>query len=110
MNHFDAFKRADVYALGLILWEIARRCNVGGIYDDYQLPFYDLVPSDPTIEEMRKVVCTDRQRPSIPNRWQSIEVCIFLLINFIFNNNTVQLDYFLLPLKYNYHFIKIFIC
>ncbi|KAK0178383.1 hypothetical protein PV328_002333 [Microctonus aethiopoides] len=73
MNHFDAFKRADVYALGLILWEIARRCNVGGIHDDYQLPFYDLVPSDPTIEEMRKVVCTDRQRPSIPNRWQSIE-------------------------------------
>ncbi|XP_011877359.1 PREDICTED: TGF-beta receptor type-1 isoform X3 [Vollenhovia emeryi] len=73
MNHFDSFKRADVYALGLILWEIARRCNVGGIHDEYQLPFYDLVPSDPTIEEMRKVVCNDRQRPSIPNRWQSIE-------------------------------------
>ncbi|XP_023290341.1 TGF-beta receptor type-1 isoform X2 [Orussus abietinus] len=73
MNHFDSFKRADVYALGLIFWEIARRCNVGGIHDEYQLPFYDLVPSDPTIEEMRKVVCTDRQRPSIPNRWQSIE-------------------------------------
>ncbi|KAG7203493.1 hypothetical protein KM043_013553 [Ampulex compressa] len=73
MNHFDSFKRADVYALGLILWEISRRCNVGGIHDEYQLPFYDLVPSDPTIEEMRKVVCMDRQRPSIPNRWQSIE-------------------------------------
>ncbi|XP_050465594.1 TGF-beta receptor type-1 isoform X1 [Cataglyphis hispanica] len=73
MRHFDSFKRADVYALGLILWEIARRCNVGGIHDEYQLPFYDLVPSDPTIEEMRKVVCMDRQRPSIPNRWQSIE-------------------------------------
>jgi len=76
MNHFDSFKRADVYALGLILWEIARRCNVGGIHEEYQLPFYDLVPSDPTIEEMRKVVCTDRQRPSIPNRWQSIEVSL----------------------------------
>ncbi|KAL6447685.1 hypothetical protein ACFW04_000095 [Cataglyphis niger] len=72
-DHFDSFKRADVYAFGLILWEIARRCNVGGIHDEYQLPFYDLVPSDPTIEEMRKVVCMDRQRPSIPNRWQSIE-------------------------------------
>ncbi|XP_012258855.2 TGF-beta receptor type-1 isoform X2 [Athalia rosae] len=73
MNHFDSFKRADVYALGLILWEIARRCNVGGMHDEYQLPFYDLVPSDPTIEEMRKVVCGDKQRPSIPTRWQSIE-------------------------------------
>lgn len=73
MNHFDSFKRGDVYALGLILWEIARRCNVGGIYDEYQLPFFDLVPSDPTIEEMRRVVCIDRQRPSIPNRWQACQ-------------------------------------
>jgi len=72
-NHFDSYKRADVYALGLVLWEIARRCNVGGIFDEYQLPFYDVVPSDPSIEEMRKVVCLDRQRPSIPNRWQSYE-------------------------------------
>lgn len=55
MNHFDSFKRADVYAFGLILWEIARRCNFGGVYDEYQLPYYDVVPPDPTIEEMRKV-------------------------------------------------------
>ncbi|XP_064466036.1 TGF-beta receptor type-1-like isoform X2 [Ornithodoros turicata] len=73
MNHFDSFKRADIYAFGLVLWEIARRCNIGGIYEDYQLPYYDMVPSDPTIEEMKKVVCTDRQRPAIPNRWQSCE-------------------------------------
>ncbi|XP_039287506.1 TGF-beta receptor type-1, partial [Nilaparvata lugens] len=73
MNHFDAFKRADVYAFGLILWEVARRCNVGGIYDEYQLPFYDLVPSDPTIDEMRRVVCVDMQRPSIPNRWSACQ-------------------------------------
>uniref|UniRef100_A0A146L8L7 receptor protein serine/threonine kinase n=2 Tax=Lygus hesperus TaxID=30085 RepID=A0A146L8L7_LYGHE len=71
MNHFDSFKRADVYAFGLILWEIGRRCNVGGIYDEYQLPFYDAVPSDPTIDEMRRVVCIDRLMPSIPNRWQA---------------------------------------
>ncbi|KAH1008949.1 hypothetical protein HUJ05_009439 [Dendroctonus ponderosae] len=71
IDQFDSFKRADVYALGLIFWEIARRCNVGGIFDDYQLPFYDAVPPDPTIEEMRRVVCFDRQRPNIQNRWQS---------------------------------------
>ncbi|EEC15972.1 transforming growth factor-beta receptor type I, putative, partial [Ixodes scapularis] len=73
MNHFDSFKRADIYAFGLVLWELARRCSIGGIYEDYQLPYYDLVPSDPTIEEMRKVACTDRQRPALPNRWQSCE-------------------------------------
>ncbi|XP_063699591.1 TGF-beta receptor type-1-like isoform X2 [Culicoides brevitarsis] len=71
ITQLDAFKRADVYAFGLILWELARRCDIGGKYDDYQLPFYDVVQPDPTIEEMRKVVCVDRQRPVIPNRWDS---------------------------------------
>jgi TGF-beta receptor type-1 len=55
INHFDSFKRADIYAYGLILWEIARRCNIDNFYDDYQLPFYDVVQPDPSIEEMRKV-------------------------------------------------------
>ncbi|XP_019867550.1 TGF-beta receptor type-1 isoform X3 [Aethina tumida] len=73
IHHFDSFKRADVYALGLIFWEISRRCNVGGIYDEYQLPFYDAVAPDPPIEEMRRVVCIEKQRPNIPNRWQSHE-------------------------------------
>ena len=55
-------------------WILPRRIEPClGIYDEYQLPFYDVVPSDPSIEEMRKVVCVDRQRPSIPNRWQSYE-------------------------------------
>ena len=71
VNHFDAFKRGDVYAFGLILWEIARRCSTNGAYEDYQLPFYDLVPSDPTIEDMRKVVCVERERPKIAFRWRS---------------------------------------
>lgn len=114
MRHFDSFKSADIYALGLVYWEIARRCNSGGqtlflchviwpekikiiyinfsplfvttdfspslwlvllaIHEDYQLPYYDLVPSDPTIEEMRKVVCDQKLRPNIPNWWQSYEV------------------------------------
>lgn len=72
-NHFESFKRADIYAFGLVLWEIARRCNIGGIYHEYQLPYYDMVPSDPSIEDMRKVVCGDKQRPQMPNRWQSVE-------------------------------------
>lgn len=30
MKHFESFKRADIYALGLVFWEIARRCSIGG--------------------------------------------------------------------------------
>ena len=30
MKHFESFKRADVYSFGLVLWEIARRCSIGG--------------------------------------------------------------------------------
>ncbi|KAJ8320868.1 hypothetical protein KUTeg_002455 [Tegillarca granosa] len=75
MKHFESFKRADVYAFGLILWEMTRRCSAGGIIaiEEYQLPYHEMVPSDPTLEEMRKVVCDERHRPPIPNRWQTVE-------------------------------------
>lgn len=75
-TQFDAYKRADVYAFGLILWEIARRCygnDVGGC-EEYQMPYFDQVPPDPTIEEMRKIVCTDMQRPKVPARWHNSSV------------------------------------
>ncbi|XP_062376620.1 TGF-beta receptor type-1b isoform X2 [Sardina pilchardus] len=72
MKHFESFKRADIYAMGLVFWEIASRCSIG-IHEDYQLPYHDLVQSDPSVEEMRKVVCEQKLRPNIPNRWQSCE-------------------------------------
>ena len=74
-SQFDAWKRADVYSLGLVFWEVGRRCNVGGIFEEYQLPYFDVVDPDPSIEEMKQVVCDKGLRPSCPNRWQSIEVC-----------------------------------
>lgn len=73
MNHFESFKRADVYSFGLVLWEIARRCSIGGIFEDYQQPYYNMVPADPYLEEMKKVVCIEKRRPDIPNRWQCHE-------------------------------------
>ncbi|XP_063063289.1 TGF-beta receptor type-1b isoform X1 [Engraulis encrasicolus] len=73
MKHFESFKRADIYAMGLVFWEIASRCSIGGIHEDYQLPYHDLVQSDPSVEEMKKVVCEQKLRPNIPNRWQSCE-------------------------------------
>ncbi|XP_078578590.1 bone morphogenetic protein receptor type-1B-like isoform X1 [Branchiostoma floridae x Branchiostoma japonicum] len=73
-NSFDAYKMADIYSFGLVLWEIARRCIVGGIVEEYQLPYYDCAPHDPSYEDMRRIVCIERQRPSIPNRWHTDEV------------------------------------
>uniref|UniRef100_A0A3Q3BMV0 Activin receptor type-1C n=1 Tax=Haplochromis burtoni TaxID=8153 RepID=A0A3Q3BMV0_HAPBU len=73
INTFESFKRADIYSLGLVFWELARRCSDRGLHEDFQLPYYDMVPSDPSIEDMRKVVCDQKLRPSIPNQWQSCE-------------------------------------
>lgn len=42
-----------------------------GIVEEYRPPFFDLVPLDPSFEEMRKVVCVDQQRPSLHNRLHS---------------------------------------
>ncbi|XP_075991356.1 TGF-beta receptor type-1-like isoform X2 [Anticarsia gemmatalis] len=68
-RQFDPYKRSDVYSFGLVLWEMARRCGV--MPDDYQPPYYDCVPPDPALEDMRRVVCTEKRRPNVPNRWHS---------------------------------------
>lgn len=36
--------------------------------EEYRPPFFDVVPSDPSFEDMKKVVCVDQQTPVIPNR------------------------------------------
>ncbi|XP_063145918.1 bone morphogenetic protein receptor type-1B-like [Candoia aspera] len=70
-NHFQSYIMADMYSFGLILWEIARRCVSGGIVEEYQLPYHDLVSSDPSYEDMKKIVCIEKLRPSFPSRWSS---------------------------------------
>ncbi|XP_034090876.1 bone morphogenetic protein receptor type-1B-like [Gymnodraco acuticeps] len=72
-SHFQSYIMADMYSFGLILWEIARRCVSGGILEEYQLPYHELVSTDPSYEDMREVVCIKRLRPSFPNRWTSDE-------------------------------------
>ncbi len=75
VNHFDSWKRADVFSLGLVLWELGRRTSVGGgIFETYQQPYFEVVGPDPTMEEMRLVVCEKQIRPVCSNRWESSEV------------------------------------
>ncbi|XP_057321180.1 bone morphogenetic protein receptor type-1B [Microplitis mediator] len=70
---FDAFKMADMYSVGLVLWEVCRRCVTGGkisTAEPYGLPYHDVVPSDPNFEDMRLAVCVKKLRPIIPTRWE----------------------------------------
>ena len=71
---FEAWKRADIYSLSLVFWEFGRRCSVGGVFEDFELPFYEMVPDDPTIEDMKTTVCERQLRPSCPTRWQDSDV------------------------------------
>ncbi|CAL4078203.1 unnamed protein product, partial [Meganyctiphanes norvegica] len=71
MSVFESYRKVDIYALGLVLWEICRRCVSNGIVDVYNPPFFDVVPTDPSYDDMKKVVCVDQDRPVIPNRWTS---------------------------------------
>ncbi|XP_044572452.1 bone morphogenetic protein receptor type-1B isoform X3 [Drosophila ananassae] len=79
-KQFEEFKRADMYSVGLVLWEMARRCYtpISGTKtttcEDYALPYHDVVPSDPSFEDMHAVVCVKGFRPPIPSRWQEDDV------------------------------------
>jgi len=64
-----------------------------GLCEEYQLPYYDMVPADPTHEEMRRVVAIERRRPDIANRWQSNEVIMPLIITKFEHSNIVALTH-----------------
>ncbi|CAF1220165.1 unnamed protein product [Rotaria sordida] len=69
---FESFKAADIYALGLVYWEILRRCQTNlneNDADPYQVPYEDILPNNPTFEQMRDVVCTRKIRPPPSPRW-----------------------------------------
>ena len=47
---------------------------LSGVVFDAELPYYEFVSSDPSIEDMKKVVCVQKLRPSIPEEWANQEV------------------------------------
>lgn len=79
-THFESFKTADMYSVGLVFWEMARRCitTIPGTKsttcEDYALPYHDVVPSDPSFDDMYEVVCSKGIRPPIPERWQDAQI------------------------------------
>uniref|UniRef100_A0A336LB80 Serine/threonine-protein kinase receptor n=1 Tax=Culicoides sonorensis TaxID=179676 RepID=A0A336LB80_CULSO len=68
----DAFLRIDVYACGLVLWELVSRCTShGGIVSDYTLPFEIEIGPHPSLEEMQENIVTKKIRPNIQEHWRN---------------------------------------
>ncbi|CAG5097332.1 Oidioi.mRNA.OKI2018_I69.XSR.g15029.t1.cds [Oikopleura dioica] len=70
LKDFTAFQRADVYALGLLIWEITRCIPVGddeGLF--YEPAFFDVVSADPQFQEMENIICDRKMRPTHNPKW-----------------------------------------
>lgn len=52
----DAFLRIDMYACGLVLWEVLSRCKDIGQVGPYKLPFEAETTPHPTLEEISELV------------------------------------------------------
>ena len=52
----DAFLRIDMYACGLVLWEVLSRCRDIGQIAAYKLPFEAETSPHPTNEEISDLV------------------------------------------------------
>uniref|UniRef100_A0A8C9WLM3 Serine/threonine-protein kinase receptor n=1 Tax=Scleropages formosus TaxID=113540 RepID=A0A8C9WLM3_SCLFO len=66
----DAFLRIDMYAMGLVLWELASRCKAAdGPVDEYMLPFEEEVGQHPSLEDLQEVVVHKKMRPVLKDCW-----------------------------------------
>ena len=103
----DSFLRIDMYACGLVLWELASRCTVQdvnsylhifrsiksvlliiklcyiyllqGPIGEYRLPFEDEVGLHPTLEDMQESVVHKKERPIILETWRKHPVSQFYI-------------------------------
>uniref|UniRef100_A0A673KS61 Serine/threonine-protein kinase receptor n=1 Tax=Sinocyclocheilus rhinocerous TaxID=307959 RepID=A0A673KS61_9TELE len=66
----DAFLRIDMYAAGLVLWELASRCTAAdGPVDEFCLPFEEEAGLHPSLEDMQDVVVHKKLRPIFREHW-----------------------------------------
>ncbi|KAB0802920.1 hypothetical protein PPYR_05106 [Photinus pyralis] len=68
----DAFLRIDMYACGLVLWELVSRCTAqDSPISEYRLPFEEEVGQHPTLEDMQESVVQRKVRPTIQQNWRN---------------------------------------
>ena len=54
--------------------DIKQYLSIIGVVDEQTIPYQNVVPSDPSFDDMQKVVCDGRIRPQIPTRWVQDDV------------------------------------
>ncbi|XP_017071395.1 bone morphogenetic protein receptor type-2 [Drosophila eugracilis] len=68
-----SLKQMDVYALGLVLWEVATRCSdfyaPGQATPPYKAPYEQEVGSHPSFDQMQALVVRHKARPLFPAGW-----------------------------------------
>lgn len=75
MKYLDSFQKAEMYSLGLVYWELLRRCQFNADGDnnsaqqtlDYQPPYFEHVNGDPDETQMVQIVCEQKYRPVFNN-------------------------------------------
>ncbi|XP_042902460.1 bone morphogenetic protein receptor type-2 isoform X2 [Parasteatoda tepidariorum] len=75
----SSLKQTDVYALGLVMWEIATRCSdlyQGVEVPQYKLPYEAEVGNEPTMEQMQTLVVKHKSRPLFPDIWKTTNPAI----------------------------------
>ncbi|GAB6031872.1 hypothetical protein CHUAL_010268 [Chamberlinius hualienensis] len=78
----SSLKQIDVYAMGLVLWEVATRCSdlyQGTEVSEYKLPFQNEIGLHPTFEQMQVLVSRHKARPLFPEVWKDSNLAIRLL-------------------------------
>ncbi|XP_032091018.1 activin receptor type-2B isoform X2 [Thamnophis elegans] len=66
----DSFLRIDMYAMGLVLWELLSRCTAtDGPVDEYLLPFEEEIGQHPSLEELQEIVVHKKMRPVFKDHW-----------------------------------------
>ncbi|KAM4626599.1 bone morphogenetic protein receptor type-2 [Discoglossus pictus] len=75
----SALKQVDMYALGLIYWEIFMRCTdlfPGESVPEYQMAFQAEAGNHPTFEDMQVLVSREKQRPKFPEAWKENSLAV----------------------------------
>ncbi|KAG5833164.1 hypothetical protein ANANG_G00272950 [Anguilla anguilla] len=75
----SALKQVDMYAVGLIYWEIFMRCTdlfPGETVPEYQMAFQAEAGNHPSFEDMQVLVSREKQRPKFPEAWKENSLAV----------------------------------